>query len=490
MLNRQSQDSKAEPGARIQDLITGDGPLAPVILRMAGPAVLMMYLQGAYNIIDTIWVGQLLGKFALAGIATGGFVLWSLFGLISLVSVGISAMLARRLGEENLPAAEDLIVKGLGYGVVLSLFIGASLWFLTPTLFQLMGTDPAVTDQGTKYLRIILLGCPFLFLSFILQRIFQAAGDTVTPMWLMFVTLMINTLLDPVLMLGMFGLPRMGVAGAALATVIARLIMVLSGIWLLLERKRIVTTRIRHPLFRYVPHMFPKITAGHLGLPSRAGISGWDWRLFGTTLRIGVPAAITQTMFPFVYMVITRLPASYGPEYVAALRIGHAVEGISFFLALGFAMATAPCVGQNLGAGKPARAASSAWISAGIVSAILFAFSVFFYVFSRQIGGVFSPEAGTIEASAAYLRILSISQLFMGLEIVLGGAFSGAGDTVPPMAMLVPINLARIPLAYLLSGFAGLGIKGVWWAISGTSILKGVLIVLWFYRGRWQSKRV
>ena len=114
----------------------------------------------------------------------------------------------------------------------------------------------------------------------------------------------------------------------------------------------------------------------------------------------------------------------------------------------------------------------------------------FFYVFSRQIGGVFSPETATIEASAAYLRILSISQLFRGLEIVLGGAFSGAGDTVPPMALFVPLNLARIPLAYLLSGFTGLGIEGVWWAISGTSILKGVLVVVWFYRGRWQRKRV
>jgi putative MATE family efflux protein len=398
-------------------------------------------------------------------------------------------MLARRLGEKNLAGAEDLAVKGLGYGVVLSVLIGTSLWFLTPTLFQLMGTDPEVTDQGTKYLRVILLGCPFIFLSFILQRIFQAAGDTVTPMWLMFLTLMINTLLDPVLMLGMFGLPRMGVAGAALATVIARLAMVLWGLWLLFERKRIGTTRISHPLFRYIPHMIPVTTAGHLGL-RLAGSYRWDWRLFGATLRIGLPAAVTQTLFPFVYMIITRLPASYGPQYVAALRIGHAVEGISFFLALGFAMATVPCVGQNLGAGKPARAAGSAWIASGIVSAILFAFSVFFYIFSRQIGGVFSPEAGTMEASAAYLRILSFSQLFMGLEIVLGGAFSGAGDTVPPMALFVPINLARIPLAYLLSGFAGLGIEGVWWAISGTSILKGVLIALWFNRGRWQTKRV
>jgi putative MATE family efflux protein len=481
--------STAKREFEVQDLITGDGPLMPVILRLAWPAVIMMYLQGAYNIIDTIWVGQLLGKFALAGIATGGFVLWSIFGLTSLVSVGISAVLARRVGEGNLSEAEYVAAKAIQYALLFSIAIGATLWFLVPALFGLMGTDAQVTELGARYLRVILLGCPLIFLSFTIQRIFQAEGDTVTPMWLMFFTLLINTALDPVLMLGLFGLPKMGVAGAALATVIARLSMVVSGIWLLRRRLRFGTKRLLHPVLRYVPHSLPVITTGRLQLRF-AHKTIMDWPLFISTLRIGLPNAVSQVLFPFVYMIITRLPAAYGPQYIAALRIGHTVEGISFFLALGFSIASATCVGQNLGAEKPVRAARAAWIATGIVVATLFVFSVLFFTFSRQVGSAFSPDLETILASATYLEILAFSQVFMGIEMVLEGAFSGAGNTVPAMVISVPLNLARIPVAYLLAGTFGLGINGVWWSISGSSIAKGLVMAFWFSRGHWKRKKV
>jgi putative MATE family efflux protein len=449
----------------------------------------MMYLQGAYNIIDSIWVGQLLGKTSLAAIATGGFVLWSIFGLTSLVTVGVMATLARRIGENDLEAAEEIATRGVWYSLALSVVVGGVLWFLTPTLFQIMGTGPDVTTLGSKYLRVLLVGCPLIFLSFLLQRIFQAAGDTVTPMWLMFLTLILNAGLDPVLMLGLFGFPRLGVAGAAAATVIARFAMVILGIWLLMERKRIGNRRPRQPVLRQLPIMFPVVTKGYLRLQF-GKTSGWDWRLFGSALRIGLPSAISQVLFPVVYMVITRLPAAYGAKYIAALRIGHTVEGISFFLALGFSIAAATCLGQNLGANKPERAERSGWIATGIVVVILFVFSVFFYFMPNRIGAVFTPDPDTIGASATYLRILAISQAFMGIEVVLAGAFSGAGDTVPPMAIFVPLNLARIPSAYFLAGTVGLGVSGVWWAISGTSIVKGLVIAFWFYRGGWKAKKV
>lgn len=473
----------------IQERIVGGGPLLPVILRLAGPAVLMMYLQAAYNIIDSIWVGQLLGKMALAGIATGGFVLWSIFGLTNLITVGVMATVARRIGEDELQAAEQVATKGIWYAFVLSLTIGAALWFLIPILYELMGTDPQVSRLGSQYLRVILFGCPLIFLSFLLQRIFQAAGDTVSPMWLMFLTLILNAGLDPVLMLGLFGFPKMGVAGAAMATVIARLAMVILGIWLLVERKRIGSKRVREPIFGYVPMIIPVLMTGYIGLQI-GKTTGWNWRLLRSTLRIGVPNTVSQVLFPLVYMIITRFAAAYGPNYIAALRIGHTVEGVSFFLALGFSIATATCVGQNLGVQKSNRAERAGWIATGIVVAILSVYSLLFYFLSREIGAMFTPDEGTIHASATYLKILAISQVFMGIEVVLAGAFSGAGDTIPPMAVLTPLDIARVPAAYMLAGTAGLGVSGVWWAISASSIVKGLLMAFWFHTGRWKKRRV
>jgi putative MATE family efflux protein len=467
--------------------IVGSGPLVPVILRLAGPVVLMMYLQGAYNIIDTIWVGRLLGNLALAGIASGGFVLWTIFGLTNLSAIGTSAMVARRIGEGDRTAADVTATRGLAYALGLSLVVGGVLWALTPALFDLMGTSEEVTEKGAGYLRVILAGCPLIFLSFQLLRTFQAAGDTVTPMWLMAATLIINTGLDPVFMLGLGGLPAMGLAGAALATVVARLVFVLLGVWLLAGRRRIGWAEGR-PAGRF-RRLRPAVTEGAIGLHPGAWTE-WDWGLLLRMIKIGLPMAVSQTLFPAVYMIITRVPASYGPEYVAALRIGHTAEGVSFFLALGFSVAAATCIGQNLGAGKPGRAARAGWSAAGLTAGALAVFGLCFFMLSGEIASVFTSDPDVVRAAALYLEILAVSQAFMGIEIVLGGAFAGAGDTVPPMAIFVPLNVARIPLAYGLSGPAGLGVSGVWWAISGSTMMKGLAIGGWFLRGKWKEREV
>jgi len=485
----ESTESNHGQSSFIRERIIGDGPLIPVILRLAWPVVMMMYLQGAYNIIDGIWVGQLLGKLALAGIAAGGFVLWAIFGITNFVSVGIMAIVARRIGENNQDEAESVTAKGIAFAFVLSIIVGLILWFLLPYMFVLMGTGSEVTSLGSEYLRVLLTGSPLIFLSFVFQRVFQAAGDTTTPMWIMFLTLVINAALDPVLMLGLFGLPGLGVAGAALATVISRFFMVSFSIWLLLNKRRIILKHTYMNLLTRIPVIFPRLTDGYLRLRPLKLLE-WNWSLLRSVLRIGFPPAVSQILFPLVYMVITRLPASYGPQHIASLRIGHTVEGISFYLAWGLAIATATCVGQNLGARKPERAVRAGLISAGIICSILLIFSLCFFVFSKQIGSIFTSDPSTIVASAVYLKILSWSQIFMGLEIVLGGVFTGAGDTKPIMAIVVPFNLARIPLAFLLAVPAGFGVNGAWWAISGTSIIKGLLIALWFQRGGWKGKNL
>lgn len=473
--------------ADIQNRITGDGPLIPVIFRLAGPVVLMMYLQNAYNIIDTIWVGQLLGDVALAGIATGGYLLWMLFGLTNLVSVGVAAIIARRMGEGKVREAERSAALGLGFSLVVSLVVAVVMWLALPTFFDMMGTDPQVTKEGMIYIKVLLVGAPLIFISFTIQQVFQAAGDTVSPMWLMAVSLAMNLVLDPVLMIGLGPFPKMGIAGAAVATVISRLMMVMVGLCLLGRGQRLSRGRINFPILARFGRVWPSPTEGYLHLQGKE-TGYWDWPLFGRILRIGLPTSISMAMFPFVYMVLVRIPAEYGPSQIAALRIGHTVEGMSFFLALGFSIATATCVGQNLGAGKPIRARNAALVSTAIMAVTLLVFSVCFRFFSYQISSVFSPDPVTIAAGATYLKILAWSQVFMGVEIVLGGAFSGAGDTMPPMAVAVPLNLLRIPLGYFLSGTLGWGVVGVWWAISGTSILKGLVLAAWFARGKWVEK--
>jgi Na+-driven multidrug efflux pump len=153
-------------------------------------------------------------------------------------------------------------------------------------------------------------------------------------------------------------------------------------------------------------------------------------------------------------------------------------------------LATAALVGQNLGAGKPRRAGRFAWSAAGLTAGVLLLFSIGFFLLDEQIASVFNRDPQTVAAGATYVRILAWSQVFMGLEIVLGGGFNGAGHTLPPMLVAVTFNLARIPLAYALADGLGWGVEGVWWAISGTSILKGLLLVVLFGTGGWARRQV
>jgi Na+-driven multidrug efflux pump len=195
-------------------------------------------------------------------------------------------------------------------------------------------------------------------------------------------------------------------------------------------------------------------------------------------------------LFAFVYMALTRIAAGFGTPQIAALRIGHIYEGISFMSALGFSIAAGAMVGQNLGARQPQRAARAAWLAAGIVGGFAAAVGALFRLLPAPLASVFTTDASVLDAAAGYLLILAWSQPFMAIELVLEGAFSGAGDTVPPMTIQSPLTVLRWPAAYVMVATTGLGVTGVWWAISGSSILKSLLLAWWFAKGRWANVKV
>jgi putative MATE family efflux protein len=440
------------------------GPILPAVLRLAGPAVLMMMLQGMYNFMDTFFVGAL-GANALAGISTGGFILWMTFALSNLIGVGLGAKVSRRIGEGDQEEAECTALRGLVYCTALSVLVAVPLYFLQGPLFTFMQTTPTVTRIGIDYMTPLLFGLPTIFLSFAMTAVFNAAGDTATPFILMLLSLAFNAVLAPILIFGMAGAPMMGVAGAAWATVIARAFWIVLALRHLLSKRSVISLRAH----------------GRLGA---------TWADMIELFRIGAPKASTGVLFAAVYMALTRVTSHYGTPNVAALRLGHIYEGLSFFTAIGFSIAASTMVGQNLGAGKPERAARAAWVASGIVFAFTTLVALLFRFGAAALTGVFSTDRAVIEAGASYLIILAWSQPFMGIELTLEGAFNGAGDTVRPMAIQLPLTVLRYPFALLLCFTLGFGVNGVWWAITGSSIIKGALMALWFWRGRWARTKV
>ncbi|RPI00025.1 MAG: MATE family efflux transporter, partial [Calditrichaeota bacterium] len=275
----------------------------------------------------------------------------------------------------------------------------------------------------------------------------------------------LNMILDPLFIFGIGPFPRMEAAGAALATVIAHVFVLVAAI--IAIQGRAVHIRFRRQDGRIVD--FPMM-----------------WRIF----KIGAPLAISGLLFSLSYMMLTKIISTFGTGAIAALGLGHRIEGISYNVAVGFSLAAATLVGQNLGAGKPERAEKAVWSTILYVSIFLFVVSLFFYFCGGLVIGFFIKDPQVIQEGVHYLKIIAVFEIFLGFEIVFEGAFSGAGNTIPPMLISVPLTWARIPLALLLAGRWGWGSSGIWWAISLTTGLKGIAMALWFRRGRWKHKGV
>jgi putative MATE family efflux protein len=440
------------------DRVVG-GSLPRALVHLALPAVGSMLLNAAFGIVDTFFVGRL-GAEAMAAMSAASYFLWSMYALISLTTVGTHAHVARRAGERDWRR----MGRAAGEGLVLCLPVAAlAIAFylaVASPAFEFMRTTGDVLGMARDYLDVVLYGLPVTLVFMVVGAIFQGTGDTRTPFWLLGGSLVVNALLDPILIFGWGPIPEMGLRGAALATVGSQALGALPGLVLLLRRRLIA---FRRPL---------------LSLRSLS------------ILRIGLPTFLEGFLFCVVYVVLVRLILPFGVSGLAALGVGHRLESVTYFVALGFSQASAALVGQNLGAGQPGRAARGAWLSAAIVSAVALVVTAIFLLIPHWLMSAFIPDPATVADGTLYLRIVAIGQVAMAVEITLFGAFEGAGDTVPPMIVSVSLTAARIPLAYLMATGLGLGIAGIYWAISLTTVAKGILMGLWFLHGRWKKSKV
>ncbi|MBN2357356.1 MATE family efflux transporter [candidate division KSB1 bacterium] len=437
-------------------------PLNRAVIRLAGPAVASFFSILIFNLVDGWWVGKL-GAIPLAGVSGASFVYWALEALGTMASTGISALVAQHIGARQPQKAKYIAGQGLMLALALGIVFGGLTFLLQETMISYMGMSGEVARSARQYLIFIEAGLFLLFASLAVEAVFRGMGDTRTPFKIISGALLLNAALDPFFIFGIGPFPRLEAAGAALATVFSHGLAFVIGMWVLRRRK------IRITFFK----------AGQKLIHTASQIQ---------IIRIGAPIAFSGMMFSITYMLLTRVITQFGPEPLAALGLGHRLEGLPFFTALGFSVAASTLVGQNKGAGDLKRAEQSAWRSllfAGIILALL---SLLFFIFAEPLYRFFIDEVRVVQEGRDYLRIIALFEVFLAFEIVLQGAFSGAGHSMPPMLISVPITLARVPLAIFLAQTMGLGSTGIWWAISLTTAAKGVVIGIWFKSGTWKKR--
>ena len=441
--------------AREANVVTDS--LGLVIRRLALPAVASNVLMTLFASVDAFWVGTRIGSDGLAAVSTSIFWIWMVIALAEMVSVGLTAVASRRHGERRPDEASRVVGEALLFSIALGIVVGIGGLLTVDDLFAAMHTPPDVSALGRNYLRVYFLGAPLIYGYFAIDAAFRAAGDTRTPFVLLLVSTAITLVLDPVLILGLGGAPRLGTVGAAIALVLTRGGAFIAGV-ILLTRRRLV----------------------------RIGVV--TWATIRSITRIGIPTALTGIMFSVIYVALTRTTTRFGTPALAALGLGHRVEGWLYTVGVGFGAAAAAIVGQNLGAGQVQRAERAGWMTLGYatVPAILAAAAAL--LIPGRLASLFSNEPAVIDVAASYLRIGALADLTVCAEIVLEGALGGAGHTFPPMLTSTVLTALRIPLAAWAA--VRWGVDGIWWTISLTAAGRGVAMVILWRAGGWKHKSV
>ncbi len=449
-----------------RDRIVGTDHVWATVWWLAWPTVITMLLQTANGWLDAAFVGRL-GAAALSGVGLAGQVNMVLMALVTAVSVGSTALVARFVGASEPRDAEESVRQSILLGVIGSLVSGVLLVLVARPLLVYMGATGEALRLGLTYFYILMLGVTPFYLLLILTGVFRGMGDMWTPLIVMGVVTVISLAADYLLIFGIGPFPRLGVVGAGVATTLSRIV----GAAMLLVF--LARSSLRGSLR-----------------------NGWrpDWRWFGRVLNIGGPAtiqALLRTGASMTYYSILGLTPQ-ATLAIAALTAGIRTEALAFMPGFAFSTAATSMVGQNLGADQPGRATRSAWAAAWQGIWVMSIFGLLFYIFAEPLARTFTPgEPEVVALIVSYLRINAISEPFLALSMILTGALQGAGATrAPAVATITTMWLVRLPLTYYLAIVLGLGATGAWISMSATSVLSGIVMLAIFKWSSWEETKV
>lgn len=430
-----------------------EGSILKTLIKLAMPIIGTSFVQMAYNLTDMIWVGRL-GSNAVASVGTAGFFTWLAMAIILIPKIGAEVGVSQGIGRQDQEDVKQAVKHSIQLIIILAIIYALFLLIFRKPLMAFYKLGPKIEQDAIDYLVIICFGMVFFTINPVFSAIFNGAGDSKTPFRINVIGLGLNIILDPLLILGPGFFPRMEVKGAALATIIAQFIVT---IFFVIEAKK------RPELFK------------GLKLMQKPSLK----RLKSITI-LGLPVALQSAFFTIIAMFIARIIAKWGPLPIAVQKVGAQIESISWMTAGGFQSAMSAFMGQNYGAKKWHRIYKGYFVGVGIAAVIGSFASLVLFFGAKPVFSIFISEAVALPYGISYMKIFSIAQFFMALEIITAGAFIGQGRTFPPSIVGVICNALRIPGSILLSA-TKLGLFGIWWAIALSSVLKGVSMGIWYY---------
>jgi putative MATE family efflux protein len=438
--------------------------MGKAVFLLAVPMILELVMESTFAVVDIYFVGAL-GPSAVASVGLTETYLFLLYSLGFGLAMGVTAIVARRIGEKNRDDAASTAVQAILLALFVSVPFALAGIFFARDLLALMGADQWALTHGYRYTQWMLGGNAVIMLLFVINAVFRGAGDPALAMRVLWIANACNIILDPVLIRGLGPFPELGVQGAAIATNIGRGIGVLVQICLLVRGGKHI-----------------RVLRGHLAV---------RWRTLLHLVRTSLGGVGQMIVGMTSWIFVMRIVAEFGSQAVAGATIALRIMMFTMMPAWGMSNAVATLVGQNLGAGKPERAERSVWLVGTWTMGFLILVGVVYFLFSARLVGIFTDDPGVVTIGAQWLTIVSYSYFVYAWWMVSVQAFNGAGDTMTPTRInLVFFWLIQIPLAYMLAKRAGMGYAGVFWAIFFSETSVGLFTLWLFTRGNWKTVKV
>ena len=410
------------------------------------------FIQMAYNLIDLAWVGRL-GSESVAAVGAMGMLIWMVNAIALFSKVSAEVAIGQSIGIKRFDKAAIYASHTTTIAIILGTLFFA-IFLVQPHMFvSFFKLSPSISLEATDYLRIISFSIPMLFMILNFSGIYVGSGRSDIPFYYNATGLILNILLDPLLIFGLGPIPALGSSGAAAATTFSQLVVLVLFIWHLKKREGVFGN-------------FPFLTILK---------ASYSRNIF----KLGFPVAAMNVFFSLINMNLVRIASIHGGHLgVTSQTTGGQIEGLTWNTTEGFATALGSYVAQNYSANKIDRTKKAYAFTLKLLLSLGVILSAAFIFYGAEIFSIFIPEKEAYMAGGDYLWILGFSQIFMMLELTTQGMFNGIGRTAPPAIISITFNAIRIPFAMLLA--SQMGVNGVWWAISITTIFKGTILTIWY----------
>lgn len=442
-----------------------EGSVSRSLFILALPIVLTNVLQTAYHVTDTFWLGRL-GAGAVAAVSISFPVLFMILSAAAGLAVAGTILVSQYAGRREQASVDHVAAQTL----LLLLIVGAALslvgFFFSPALMRLFPIEDSVHADALVYLRVVFAGAIFLFFYFAFQSLLRGVGIVRLPMYITAGTVILNLFLDPLFIFGYGFIPPLGVAGAAVATLATQ------GLAAILA--------------------FALLASGRYGIRIRRSDVRPDPRLMKQVIRLGLPVSAEHLTVSLGMFMMVSLVTVFGTEAVAAYGLGMRVFSLAIIPAFGFSMGVSTLVGQNMGALKVERADRVGRTGRAIAFWSLTLIGVVLFLAARLISAIFVPgDEAVIDLGARFTRIMALTFGFVGYKTVIGGVYTGSGNTRTAMFLtFVYLWGMRVPFAWFASRFTALGLSGIWWSFPAANLLGACLAGLLFRHGTWKMKRL